>query len=228
MAVVVTDITAQKRAEAKLQQNRDELQAIYDGVVDGLLIADVETTEFVRANASICKMLGYSEHELLSMSVADIHPPEDVPAVMESFRAGARTQSCLHENMPVLRKDGSVFYADIGNKRIVYAGRLCVIGFFRDITERKLAQAALEREQQTLKHLLQSSDHERQLIAYEIHDGLAQQLAGAIMQFQTYSHLKDTKPKLGGPGLRRRYDDAPPGPFRSPPPDQRRPTADPR
>ena len=117
MAVVVTDITAQKRAEAKLQQNRDELQAIYDGVVDGLLIADVETTEFVRANASICKMLGYSEHELLSMSVADIHPPEDVPAVMESFRAGARTQSCLHENMPVLRKDGSVFYADIGNKR---------------------------------------------------------------------------------------------------------------
>jgi len=43
--------------------------------------------------------------------------------------------------------------------------------------------------------LLQSSDHERQLIAYEIHDGLAQQLAGAIMQFQTYKHFKETKPK---------------------------------
>ncbi len=33
------------------------------------------------------------------------------------------------------------------------------------------------------------------MIAYEIHDGLAQQLAGAIMQFQTYSYLKDTKPQ---------------------------------
>ena len=52
------------------------------------------------------------------------------------------------------------------------------------------------KEHRTLRHLLQSSDHERQLIAYEIHDGLAQQLAGAIMQFQTFNHLKDKKPKM--------------------------------
>ena len=50
----------------------------------------------------------------------------------------------------------------------------------------------LRREHRTIKHLLQSSDHERQTIAYEIHDGLAQQLAGAIMQFQTYAHQKET------------------------------------
>lgn len=43
--------------------------------------------------------------------------------------------------------------------------------------------------------MLRASDHERQLIAYDIHDGLAQQLAGAIMQFQTYGHLKRTRPK---------------------------------
>jgi signal transduction histidine kinase len=42
---------------------------------------------------------------------------------------------------------------------------------------------------------LHSSDHERQLIAYEIHDGLAQQLAAAIMQLQAFEHLKDQKPK---------------------------------
>ena len=38
-----------------------------------------------------------------------------------------------------------------------------------------------ERERRTLLHLLHSSDHERQVIAYEIHDGLAQELTGAIM-----------------------------------------------
>lgn len=64
----------------------------------------------------------------------------------------------------------------------------------REIEERKRAEEALRKEHRTLKHLLQSSDHERQLIAYEIHDGLAQQLAGAIMQFQTYTYLKDAKP----------------------------------
>ena len=65
----------------------------------------------------------------------------------------------------------------------------------RDVTDRKRAEESLHREYRNLKHLLQSSDHERQLIAYEIHDGLAQQLAGALMQFQTFGHMKDKNPK---------------------------------
>jgi signal transduction histidine kinase len=96
----------------------------------------------------------------------------------------------------MLRKDGSVFFADILGNSLTYDERPCVLGLFRDITERRQAQEALMNAYRTLRHLLQSSDHERQLIAYEIHDGLAQQLAGAMMQFQSYDHLKDKKPRL--------------------------------
>ena len=99
----------------------------------------------------------------------------------------------------------------------------------RDITERKQAQAALERERRTLTHMLQASDHERQLIAYDIHDGLAQQLAGAMMQFQVYDHLKDTKPARGRRRLMTRgMSHAAAGPRRGPAVDQRRAAADPR
>ena len=52
----------------------------------------------------------------------------------------------------------------------------------------------MERERRTLKHMLRASDHQRQLIAYDIHDGLAQQLTGAIMQFQSYDHLRTAEP----------------------------------
>ena len=64
---------------AALRQSHDELQAIYDGMVDGLLLLDRQTLHIVRANPSICRMLGYSEHELLSMSVTDLHPTKDLP-----------------------------------------------------------------------------------------------------------------------------------------------------
>jgi signal transduction histidine kinase len=134
--------------------------------------------------------------EMLSKSVKDIHPENALPAMLKTFQAQAAGQIAINENAPVLRKDGSVFYADIATNSIVYDLRPYLIGFFRDITERKQAQEALQREHRTLKHLLLSSDHERQTIAYEIHDGLAQYLAGAIMQFQAYSHLKDTDPEL--------------------------------
>ncbi len=69
------------------------------------------------------------------------------------------------------------------------------LGFAQDVTVRKATDDALRKELRMLKHLLDSSDHERQIIAYEIHDGLAQQLAGAIMQLQTFARLKQSKPK---------------------------------
>jgi signal transduction histidine kinase len=95
----------------------------------------------------------------------------------------------------MVRKDGTIVYLDIVSDRITYNGRPSLIHLLRDTTERRQAQELLKKEHRTLKHLLQSSDHERQLIAYEIHDGLTQQLAGAIMQLETYWHQKDAKPR---------------------------------
>ena len=65
-----------------------------------------------------------------------------------------------------------------------------------EVEERKQGQEALRGERQTLSHLLRASDQERQAIAYEIHDELAQQLSGALMQFQAFEALKDTNPTL--------------------------------
>jgi PAS domain S-box-containing protein len=65
-----------------------------------------------------------------------------------------------------------------------------------EIRDRIHAEKALQEVHRAMGRLLRSSDHERQLIAYEIHDGLAQCLAGALMQFQSYRFAKDTQPEL--------------------------------
>ena len=192
--IIGTEITHRKRAEEKLQQSHDELRAIYDRMVDGLLITDIETLRFVRANSSICRMLGYTEPELLSLSVRDLHPPDVIPRIIETIRAAERLAEPPVAAFPVRRKDGSVFYAEVIGNFLIYDGRPCSIGIFRDITERKRAQEALERERRTLFHMLRASDHERQVISYDIHDGLAQQLASAIMQLQAYDALKKHDP----------------------------------
>jgi signal transduction histidine kinase len=57
--------------------------------------------------------------------------------------------------------------------------------------------AAQKQTEQALRHLLEASDHQRQLIAYEIHDGLAQQLAAALMQLQSCEHVGEVlSPKV--------------------------------
>jgi PAS domain S-box-containing protein len=189
------DVTERKRAGEALRQSHDELRVIYDGMADGLLVTDIETLQFVRANASVCGMLGYSETELRSLSVKDLHPVEALPHILENIRSPEEVKPTNPASLPVLRKDGSTFYAEVIGRFLIYDGRPCSMGIFRDITERIRAQEALERQHRTLRHLLQSSDHERQVIAYEVHDGLAQYLTGAIMQFETYRNSKERNPK---------------------------------
>ncbi len=189
------DVIVQRQsAEDALRQSNEQLQAIYDGMQDGLVLADIESRRLLRTNPAMLRMTGYAEEELLSRSVEDLHPPAERSSMLESFRAHAEGHDHLVENRAVQCKDGSVFYVDISTSRILYRDRPCLLGFFRDITSRKQSQEALNRERQTLRHMLRASDHERQLIAYEIHDGLAQQLAAAIMQFQSFDFLRQRNP----------------------------------
>ena len=60
-----------------------------------------------------------------------------------------------------------------------------MLALFRDVTERRQAEEKLKAEQQALRRMVLASDHERHLITYELHDGVAQQLLGAMMLFQS-------------------------------------------
>lgn len=58
-----------------------------------------------------------------------------------------------------------------------------------DIARRQAAHRALQRERHKLMRLLESHDHDRRMIAYELHDGAAQHIAGAILHVNAFRRL---------------------------------------
>jgi PAS domain S-box-containing protein len=70
------------------------------------LFAQIENQKFEYANHAICNMLGYRSEELTRMGVQDTHPQEDLPCVLDEFKALALGEKGLAENIPCLRKDG--------------------------------------------------------------------------------------------------------------------------
>lgn len=141
---VFRDTTERHRAQQALTDSETLLRAVFDSAQDGILLAEAETRRFRMANESICRMLGYSHDELLQLSVEDIHPKKDLPEVFRQIERQLRREISLAHNLPVKRKDGTIFYADINSTPMEVNGVSYLLGAFKDLSERKRAEQAEE------------------------------------------------------------------------------------
>ncbi|MBI5911538.1 MAG: PAS domain S-box protein [Betaproteobacteria bacterium] len=160
------DITKRRRAEQALRESEERLRAMFDGALDGILVADVETHKFLTGNPEICRMLGCRLDELARMGIPEIHRKQDLPRAMEQFERLVRGEIQLAADIPIMRKDGSVFYADIKAARIRLGGQDAMLGIFRDVSERKQAERALVDSEQRFRSLVEQS-----LVGIYVSDG---------------------------------------------------------
>lgn len=149
-------IIQHRLGEAKIRVSEEKFRIIFDNATDGILLADIENKKFHFANATICRMLGYSQEEIKNMGVMDIHPEKDLPYVIEQFERQSRKEIEAVQNVPVKRKDGSVFYADISTALVEITDKLYLVGIFSDITQRKQAGEEILKEKAFSEAMLAS------------------------------------------------------------------------
>lgn len=172
-----------QRTEA-LQESEQRFRRLIDGAGDAFFLHDSQGN-ILDVNRRACECLGYTREELLQMNVRDIdlqphkneedELPWNLPEAMYPM-----TFEGVHR-----RKNGESFPVEIRLAFQNYDGQRRFLALARDITERKQAESALQAEQRLLRQLLELLENDRKLIAYEIHDGLAQQVAGLSIQLQS-------------------------------------------
>lgn len=184
-----------KRMEEELRESELKFRTLFNNNNDGLIVAGIEDKKFLLGNPMICRLLGYSQEEFKGLGIKDIHPDEALPHVFEQFEKQAKREIAVAENIPVKRKDGSVFYADISSSPITLDKKEYLIGAFRDITNRKAAKEAIikrneelaglnkevERQREQLRilsaRLAETEEAERKRLALELHDQVGQKLS---------------------------------------------------
>lgn len=144
------------RAEAALRESEERFRTMFEVTGDGIILADKQTRMFRYANNAICSMLGYYKEELTQMGVQDIHPVKDVAHIIEQFSlmAAGKTDSII--NIPLKRKDGSTFYADLKTSLLILNDKEYLMGIFRDVTDREKMESALvksEKQYQAISEL---------------------------------------------------------------------------
>ena len=165
---MIMDITERKQIEDELKESEKRFRTIFENASDGILAVDIKTKKFYLGNKMISQMLGYNQEEINTLTVMDIHPEKDLPHVLTQFEKQAKREIILAENLPVKRKDGSVFYADVNTFYITLAGKAYMAGIFRDITERKMSEEALRESEERYRTLFEES---REAIYITTRDG---------------------------------------------------------
>ncbi len=142
-----------KQKIKELEQSGSTCKALFAGAAEGILAADLQTKKFVYANPALCKMFGYTEEEILRLGVEDIHPKDSLDHVIAEFNAMERGEKMWALKIPCLRRDGSIFYANISNAAVVLDGVKCNLGFFTDITELMKAEDELRESESKCRFL---------------------------------------------------------------------------
>lgn len=138
------------RGRLAKDQSELNLRQMFEGIPDGIILCDGATRRFIVGNRTVCGMLQYTREEITRLRVDDIHPAEDLPWILRKLQLQMEGREKFTPKVPVKRKDGSVFYANVTGTIIFIANRPHIVGIFHDITEEEEAQRALSTSESRL------------------------------------------------------------------------------
>jgi PAS domain S-box-containing protein len=164
---ISSDITGRMTGAKAIKESEQNFHDIFNAVNEGMLITDLETQRFVMANPIIQKMTGYTNAELLTLTISDIHPQKDLPHVREQLGKMVSGENLQLLDYPVLCKDGTVVYCDINAASYIHQDRKYLIGIFHDTTERKRTELALVESEVRYRAIYDQSP-----IAIELYDAV--------------------------------------------------------
>jgi len=139
--------TSADRLQRELREAESRFRVLFENTLNGIYVVDQETRGTHMVNGTFCRLLGYSRQEMEHLRVDDIHPPEALPHVLGEFQRLVSRQIASTSSIPVMRKDGSRFLADISAIPLRIGDRECVMGIFQDVTDRRRAEEALSRSE---------------------------------------------------------------------------------
>jgi PAS domain S-box-containing protein len=199
VAGVGRDVTLYKQALVKLERQTEALEqqtamfmSLLDSISDGVLMAN-ERGRFLVFNREAERILGTGSTDAMPEEWSrtygfylpdgvTFYPPSDLPLARAIRGEAVDEAEILVRNerlaapvwlsvsaRPLFGPDGAV------------RGGVAAI---RDVTEQKMDQEARDAAQAFAQQMLLAYDRDRQLLAYEMHDGLVQEVTAALMHLE--------------------------------------------
>lgn len=158
VVTALMDITERHTLELQLLESERRFFSAFQHAAIGMALTHPDG-HFLRVNAAVCQMLGYTEPELLALDIAAITHPDDLAGdlgLLQQLLAGERESYQLEKRN--LHKDGHVVHIQLSVSLVRDAQGIPLhfISQVQDISQRKAFEDALHRERELAEVTLRS------------------------------------------------------------------------
>jgi PAS domain S-box-containing protein len=171
-----------------VQQNELELfKKILESVSEGIVIANSKTGFLLYANSSFCKLFNYKPSEIPRVHFSLLHPDDFLARAQTEFTTANRTNKAVL-NVPCIKKNGTLFYVDLYDRRILFQDEECNLATFVDITRRYTIEQTLRENEEKIIKTSRDADEANERAA--ISDGIFNQF---LLHSPALIYFKDEK-----------------------------------
>ena len=131
----ITDITERKKAEFAIRESEERYRQLFDANPHPMWVYDRDTLSFLAVNTAAITHYGYTREEFLAMTIKDIRPPDEIPALLASVAAsgnGIEKAGIWHHRL----RNGTTIDVEISSHTLDFDGRRAKVVLANDVTER--------------------------------------------------------------------------------------------
>ncbi|HXT64370.1 MAG TPA: PAS domain S-box protein [Pyrinomonadaceae bacterium] len=177
----VSDITERKRSEGALLESEERYRELFENSRDAIYVHDM-SGRYISVNQAAEALSGFSRTEILGKHYSNFIVPTYLKTARENFCRKIDLPMETTYEAKIACKDGTQKSVEVSSRMIYRDGEaIGVQGTVRDMTERKLAQRALQDYSRRLVH---AQEAERENIARELHDEIGQALTAITINLQ--------------------------------------------
>jgi two-component system cell cycle sensor histidine kinase/response regulator CckA len=139
----------------QIRHSQEKYHRLINTANDAILVIDSETRLILEANDKASTLLGYSADQLAGMPEWRLHRavPGDPPTGLLNLQSATLESN---REIELVRSDGSLVPVEATSSATEFGGRPAVLGMFRDLRDRREAEAVLRRSEDRFSYLIQN------------------------------------------------------------------------
>jgi len=144
---LTSEIEERKQAEEQARLSEEQFRKLFEEAPLGIVMMGPDR-RFFKVNKAFCRMLGYTEQELVGLTIADLTSPDDIPKSQEMMKQLFKGEiSSFRIEKRYLKQDGQLVWGNVTVSCFNDENGvpLYFLAMIEDITERKQAEEQLRQ-----------------------------------------------------------------------------------